>query len=144
MTNQITQSPWGFCQTARELADGVIWVTTPSHGGMMVPMEVVPQLSEPARKRGERFGDYLCYEEDVAWDIAAYELRQTWPALFDGEIAAEWPDPQATLHRTLSRWYPDYLIERGETPEPEAYRRWLEDQEPVRYVAGPDFFFDLT
>ena len=67
-------SPWGDIQTSDTLCPGVFMVSTASHGGTMVALDMAAILSPAARKCGLRMGDYLCFEEDCDENIVLREL----------------------------------------------------------------------
>ncbi len=99
-------SPWGKVQHEEKHQRGVTWVTTASHGGYMISIGFAKKfLSLAAQSRGLRYGGYLCYEEDCLWAIVEFEL-----------MFVTTPERRETVYRTLSRWYPNYLIERGFVP----------------------------
>ena len=49
-------------------------VSTASHGGTMVALDMAAILSPAARKCGLKMGDYLCFEEDCDEPVALREL----------------------------------------------------------------------
>lgn len=67
-------SPWGDVQTSDTLCPGVFMVSTASHGGTMVALDMAAILSPAARKCGLKMGDYLCFEEDCDENIVLREL----------------------------------------------------------------------
>ena len=67
-------SPWGDVQTSDTLCPGVFMVSTASHGGTMVSLDMAAILSPVARKCGLKMGDYLCFEEDCDENIVLREL----------------------------------------------------------------------
>lgn len=71
-------------------------------------------LSRAAIERAFSFGNYLCYEEDCAASILIFELAFLQSALLESS---------ADQLRSLSLYYPDYLIERGLEPYAEEYER---------------------
>lgn len=92
-------SPWGFVQSSTRVVSGVRWVSTPSHGGLMVAEATASKyLSEAALAAGERWGGYYCYEEDCQWAVAFYE-RPEWEEAMDK--AAE---RKLTLQDTGTEW----------------------------------------
>lgn len=84
-----TSCPWGGIQTTKKLGDGVYVVSTAGHGGFMVRPDL--PLSDSARKRAIKHftnaGRWLAYEEDQAWAIAAWELRDQWDSIFEFQRA---------------------------------------------------------
>lgn len=92
-------TPWGEADTIETLAEGVIQVSTSTHGGIGVDSEVAnKRLSAPARAEAIRQGGRLWFEEDCDWAIVCNEM----PELFSErhrELAVE----------SLKRWNQTYL-----------------------------------
>lgn len=135
-------TPWGPVQHGERIAEGLLWVHTAGHGGLMVGLDFARQhLSEAAQRRGQPSGTWLAYEEDCAWAIAAIELEAYWPLLFHHQLETN-PEftPKETCLRSLSLWNADYLIERGLTPLPEEYRQWqvMRKNDEMRAAKDPD------
>lgn len=125
-------TPWDESQTIEKLEEGVLLVTTAGHGGLMVTERyAVKHLSPAARKRGMRFGNYYCYEEDCDCAIALYELPHLWSKLSATE---------EDLLKSLSYWKAEYLLERGITPLPEQYKYYqrMKTEEKMRAEQNPD------
>jgi hypothetical protein len=131
-----TNTPWGKSQNATKVERGLTFHSTSSHGGFLVSKGYAHKhLSPSALKRGEAWGNYYAFEEDCAATIVELELPATRVVFSNPENITD-----ESLIKTLSRWYPDYLIERGVTPEPTAYARWNEQKEDERLRAerSPD------
>ena len=136
-------SPWGPVQMSERLADGIYQVSTAGHGGWMVARPVAAErLTPEARPQGESHAAWLCFEEDCAWAVPAWELPELWPAYFKDRLS----DPWAYLLATLSRSYPDYLLARGVTPAPEPYAQYLawQDYERRRAAHDPDLIVSCS
>ena len=134
-------SPWGKVDRIEKYTPGLVWVSTPSHGGFMVTKTFARQnLSPAAIKRGDRYGNYLAYEEDIDWAIVAFELPMFWGRIFAYMSAEAKQDPMSYLMQTLSAWRADYLIERGIQPVEPEYSRWLlsKEDEGMRREKHPD------
>ena len=70
--NDIT--PWGGIWSWKEVIDGVFWVSTPIHGGMVIDLAVAETaLSTQARSIGSLCGPWICFEEDCAVSIPLFE-----------------------------------------------------------------------
>jgi len=122
-------TPWGRAQSQRKLAKGVTWVSTASHGGMMVSEGFAKRhLSKEARKRAEKYGKYYCYEEDVAWMIPAWELPEIWDGLFEHMEQSTRQERQTYLLEGLSMWNADYLLDTHHTPIEPQYGMWRKRQ----------------
>lgn len=134
----MSYSPWGFIQTKKGHQRGVTSITTSSHGGILVSKGFAEKfLSEAARKRAILWNNaYYCFEEDCACEMVFNELPYVQTA-----------EQKQSTYQSLSRWYPDYLIELGSTPEPKAYAEYQRDRaegarrksrDPNMVVAGVD------
>ncbi|MBM3313008.1 hypothetical protein FJY70_00265 [candidate division WOR-3 bacterium] len=108
-------TPWGRSQTQEKLADGFYWVSTAGHGGFLIGRtKAADYLTSEGRKRGMEWGSWLAYEEDCQWAIVGYEQ-----ATLTARTRPD-SDPVAELQAAfecLTRWNPDYLIERGIVPD---------------------------
>ena len=78
------RTPWGQSNFEEELVDGIVWYSTPSHGGYHLDAGHSDTLRD-------RFPDHVpyagtgWYEEDQDWSVVAL----TWPELFTiKEVAA--------------------------------------------------------
>ena len=67
-------SPWGEVEHVDVLCPGVFMVSTAGHGGTMVSKGIAAVLSPAAVKCGEKYGGYICFDEDTAEYIALREL----------------------------------------------------------------------
>ena len=71
-------SPWGVIETAEPIADGIVCVRTPSHGGIWLSQARLAQMSPE-----ERSSDGW-YEEDceAAWPLRRFrdEVLHAFPA----------------------------------------------------------------
>lgn len=82
-------TPWGPAETVepREVEGGTVYlVSTPSHGGIYVPAEIVGRIPAHRQQYAERWsGSRLWYEEDVA----ALAVGLAWPQLFPNATAGD-------------------------------------------------------
>lgn len=104
-------TPWGKADGVRQLARGVVWVNTPSHGGLGVTVSLAQKaLSPNARAQGEQYGSYLWYEEDVAWAIPFHEHPEWEEVLvaLSGNDGNPTTTPEQKLD-IIQRHFPDYL-----------------------------------
>jgi hypothetical protein len=121
-------TPWGTSQTVTTHQRGYHYVTTGSHGGYMLSAGFAAKfLSLSAVHRGLRYNGYVCFEEDCAYAMVEFELPMV--------TTQEYKDG---LFKTLSRWYPNYLIERGFTPIESLYQEWKDDQVEQQRRADKD------
>lgn len=100
-------TPWGRADFEREIAPGIIAVSTPGHGGVGVNYgTAVRKLSQKARDAAIREHGHYWFEEDCDWAIAAHEID---------EVQAYFNVSTETVMDTLIRWNPEYLgIEHDE------------------------------
>jgi len=73
---EITMTPWGAPDTQTVIAEGIIAVTTPSHGGIWLSPEGLAEMPEHLRKCS--FTKDNWFEEDCSWCAVAL----AWPDLF--------------------------------------------------------------
>lgn len=91
---------------------GVRWVSTAGHGGMGVADGLARKLlSHAAYKEGEKYGGYVWYEEDVAFEILYYEHPEWYP-LLEGRPMTD--AIKAQLERTVRTSFPTYFRKRQE------------------------------
>jgi len=87
-------SPWDNIQTRSRLSDGVYWVSTPGHGGLMVHGDVA-EISLTAEARNEGMlctysgVSWYCYEEDCKWAIPFFECPE-WMRQDRRQDLADW------------------------------------------------------
>jgi len=97
-------SPWGAVQNKKTIARGVHFVSTASHGGMMISLALArKRLSVLAQTIGENYGGYLCYEEDCAVAVPMLEVPE-W------REAGNAYDTEEHLIRTCASYYLPYLL----------------------------------
>ena len=106
-------TPWGVSSHHTLITDGVWFVETARHGGILVSRLVAHTLLSPAAiARGKSRGRWLAYEEDCDWSLFAYEQ----PLLYAAACAEPGSPPrpaeeiQQAAHECLLLWHPDYLV----------------------------------
>lgn len=90
------RTPWGTPDSAKWLADGIVWVSTPSHGGYLLSRERFTAM--PPTLRAFTFigtDAPQAFEEDCAWCAVAlaWPSLQSAEALFHAERCAEKCNP---------------------------------------------------
>lgn len=126
-----TNTPWGKSQNAKKIARGLTFHTTAGHGGFLVSKGFAEKnLSAAALKKAEKWGNYYAFEEDCLSSIVVLEIPEA-KAVFSTPTSIT---EEYTI-KHISRWYPDYLLERGIQPEAEGHALWLIDQEDRRLRA---------
>lgn len=94
---------WGTLQWTRTLAPGVYWVDTIGHGGLLISVAVAQRTLTPQACRiGERWGNWICFEEDCAVAAPLYEHPE-WQKQLGG--SPEDYDPAGVLRR----YFPAYF-----------------------------------
>jgi hypothetical protein len=117
---QVNSSPWDAVQTCDPLADGVYWVTTAGHGGLMVESAAaLAHLSPAARRHAMKWSGWFCFEEDCQCSIAFYE-RPDWFAALLRHAPTE--EQTARNLQTVKSWEWQYYeaatkttLQRGES-----------------------------
>jgi|Laugresu1bdmlbdd_1035124.scaffolds.fasta_scaffold00093_9 hypothetical protein len=71
---------WGIIDSVREIANGITWVTTSSHGGFIVSPARLMQMPENLRACSFTKDDH--FEEDCSW--CAVPLA--FPSLFSANV----------------------------------------------------------
>jgi hypothetical protein len=132
-------TPWGEADHVINLAKGVNWVNTPSHGGFIFTRCAAEKLlTEHARNVGEPWRNGLAFEEDCKYAIVLFEHPEYDAKLRESKDTAE--QVKAHAVEVISRWDAEYLIARGLTPEPKAYAYYLQnkEQDKLRAEHSPD------
>lgn len=131
MFKQPTNSPWGEVQHCDTISPGVFLVSTSSHGGTMVSKEVAAMLSPAARKCGESYNGYLCFEEDCQEKVVLRELldKKLWsiPDRIKDKAAFE-----ENINKSLQEYNPDYWRARQSGLEKVANRQFTIPQHAER------------
>ncbi len=105
-------TPWGIAQTARVIAEGIVEVTTASHGGIRLHPTHNAHVPEPFRDRDG------WYEEDAEWGFVAL----TFPEHFD-------PDQVQYAHLLAARYYAEqYAAVYGRDKQQQVMR----DEDAIR------------
>lgn len=121
-------TPWGASQNVIPLTRGFAWVSTASHGGIMVSEgQAKKHLSDAALKYGIPHNGYYCFEEDADASIVLFEAKAVRDELIRpfGKLCDMTPQElQEYLVKDLSSYHCEYLLEVGETPDPERYAIW--------------------
>lgn len=91
-----THTPWGAADHTERYVRGIIWYSTPSHGGFHVCNTLNQQIPEYMRDPGG------WYEEDCDWAIVA--------TVFPNAFLEHDKDPPKTFEsarNTLRNWHPE-------------------------------------
>lgn len=89
------RTPWGTADGIEEIAPGIVFYSTPSHGGYKVSADLNKRIPEIFRRSAMIYAPSGWYEEDCAYAMVHAFLPEYFS---DKEVAAAW--------NTLKRWYP--------------------------------------
>lgn len=97
-------TPWGIAQTKQQLDEGVFWVKTAEHGGILIERAKAKEiLSAKAISIGEDWNDFLAFEEEHAMMVVFYEHPELYP----------WVEDELTeklAEDNLRKQHPEYFI----------------------------------
>jgi hypothetical protein len=134
-------TPWGQSQSVETLARGIHWVSTASHGGLMVSAGVAAKLfSERAIKNAfpGTWAGHVCFEEDCSYAVAFYEHPE-WKRHLDRKALAEWEcsnlDPDSYMGRAKAEAVPKLIAETSKSDD--AIR---EDMRSIVAAWTPQYF----
>lgn len=124
---------WGKPDTATEIAEGIVWVSTPGHGGFALSHQ--RQAEMPAHLRV----DQGAYEEDCDWCMVVLAFPHIVPAYLRA-ITSKWSVDRLNqcADETLRNWHPARWEQHtGKTIEPgQSFQR---DQQRFREQHAADF-----
>lgn len=83
------RSPWGTVDGVKEIAPGILSVTTPGHGGLKLSRSMNAKMPKAARRKGG------WYEEDCEWALVALVFPETYP------------DDPSHVTASVKNWFPD-------------------------------------
>jgi len=99
-----TATPWGRADCSTQLTRGVVWYTTPGHGGLSVTVAWArDNLTLQAQYLAMFWGGKLWYEEDCKCAMVFHEHPHLWYRLIVGE------DPTVDWTASIRSWDPDYF-----------------------------------
>jgi hypothetical protein len=74
-------SPWGIVQDEEIIAEGIVYVSTPSHGGIWVSPELLGRVQEAMRDYAAYWsGSSQWFEEDCAAQCVVVSFPEHFPA----------------------------------------------------------------
>lgn len=110
-------TPWGAPKRSLRLEPGITAVITGRLGGLMLSRGYAEsRLSEPARRRASRFGEYYAYDLQQAWVIPMLELPHLWVSLAAFCKPELQHNPRLYLRGAAASYDGDYLIEVDGAP----------------------------
>ena len=109
------RTPWGPAQVAYRHNLGAVWYSTAGHGGLYLPGGLARSLlSNAALAQGMRSGSGYWYEEDVAWQVVAYEqlalMNELFHAMGGRSITKE------EMEKDVRQWMPEYFEKQYDKP----------------------------
>ena len=97
-------TPWGVADTKQQLDEGVFWVQTAAHGGILIDIsKATAILTDKAISIGKRWNDFLAFEQDHDMMVVFYEHPEFYP----------WVEVELTekfAEDSLRRNHPEYFI----------------------------------
>lgn len=114
------RSPWGKIQDVQDLADGVWFVSTSSHGGIKLSRKLQNEMPECLRQKT------AWYEEDCEASLVMVGLQR----YFHEE---KWQKSINEAHQSAKNWFPDeyHAFTKQPVPVEESYvltkRKFSED-----------------
>ena len=112
-------SPWGAVESHYELCNGVFRVSTPSHGGIMIHIDIAKyMLSKEARKEGFTENGYLCFEEDCDACVAERELLDKGLIQIPSDYPHSSDAYNQSINGQLKKWHLDYWNMREKSLHP--------------------------
>jgi hypothetical protein len=77
---ETTQTPWGIALTKERLADGVFWMETAEHGGILIETHLASTLlSAQALALGLSWNEFLVFEQEQDLPVIFYEHPELYP-----------------------------------------------------------------
>jgi len=97
------QTPWGVAHTKQQFDEGVFWVQTAEHGGILIDAAKAKELlSDKAISIGQHWNDFLAFEQDHDMMVVLYEHPEFYP----------WTEEELTekfAEESLRRDHPEYF-----------------------------------
>lgn len=73
-------TPWGMTLTRQQLAEGIFWVETVEHGGLLIEKtQARTLLSNQALKIGRPWDGFLAFEQEHDMMVVFYEHPELYP-----------------------------------------------------------------
>ncbi len=77
---EMRQTPWGKATNTEQLANGILWVETIEHGGILVESTLAGTLlSAQARQIGHPWDSFLAFEQEHDMPVIFYEHPELYP-----------------------------------------------------------------
>ena len=106
-------TPWGVALTVSLLDEGILWVQTAEHGGVLLEhMQAETLLSPKAMALGMDWHEFLAFEQNNAMQVVFYEHPELYPWAEEELIQ---PLAEASLRRTYPHYFDEPLPVSQET-----------------------------
>jgi hypothetical protein len=96
-------TPWGRADHTEDMGQGIMSVSTSSHGGIFVPLELLDKIPPEGRAFAKRWGgSEQWYEEDCAWAYVALAFPELFsePNRDAARRTMDWITTKARDHAT--------------------------------------------
>jgi len=108
-----TWTPWGMADQSKKIARGIVFYSTPGHGGFKITEKRFQEMPDAIKKAIPKHRYYLWFEKDDAFCL----VMLSFPSFFqESDIDC--------AKKTLKNWYPDIyeaffeeIIPEGESLE---------------------------
>ena len=88
-------TPWGRADSQRQIAPGITWYSTPSHGGFYLHRDRIAAMPAVYRDR-PTFAGPGWYEEDCDWCLVALSFPDLFPTDQEAaQLTYEWMTKRA-------------------------------------------------
>lgn len=134
------ETPWGKSQTIDLVAEGILIVTTASHGGILLSPNRAAAM--PGYMKRPLFAELFApYEEDCDWCMPVLIFEAEFRAYYAAR-SIEADDALRDAHTTFRHWHPDaYEVFHGVTLQPgESHKR----DEQRFYAANKDSLLTIA
>lgn len=144
------RTPWGESDSVRPIAPGIVWVTTPGHGGLGISTSYNISTAAFRYAYWQTHCNMYWFEEDCAWAVGVLDLVDRGITDIDTiclklGLGKSGPAPNYDFTpytgeqlfdeagRTVSRWCAAYLIETGREDllDADGWKWWVEQIAPL-------------
>jgi hypothetical protein len=103
----MTTTPWGKRDHSQKVARGIMWYSTPSHGGYHLSQKRLEEMPEPY-KSFKTFAGKGWYEEDCDWALVVLSFPEEFKKCYGEE---KYQDVNNVAMNTLQVWKPYFKME---------------------------------
>ena len=92
------QTPWGTALTTQQLDEGVFWVETAEHGGILIEItQAKALLSDKALAIGQSWQNFMAYEQEYDMMVVFYEHPE-WYLWIEEELTEKLAEDSLRQH----------------------------------------------